>query len=111
MACKVSQLGLYSSRAFKVDTLFKLGLSLFKKVQAELEPSFKIIEPSLEPLLSGCSAQFVYTPRLKFELGWAYKWNEEIDDFIEGFSLTLFIANRCEIYDFSLFEQNLQVGL
>ena len=29
-------LGLYSSRAFRVDTLLKLGLSLFKKVRVEL---------------------------------------------------------------------------
>ena len=56
----------------------------------------------------------VYTPKLKLELGpleRVYKWKTERGDFIEGFSLTLFIANRCEIHDFSLFEQNLQVGL
>ena len=49
----IEKLGLYSSRAFWVGTLLKLGLSLFRKARAELEPSFKIIEPSLEPLLSG----------------------------------------------------------
>ena len=52
-----------SSRAFKVDTLLKLVLNLFKKVQVELElePSFKIIEPSLEPLLSGSVCVHPYT--------------------------------------------------